>query len=125
MSVSTNLLIIQTVDIDGVTVGGIIVLGVVWEKIRPIIIIKTDKGVKFFYGISHSDERKNMKPLTQSGVTGITVEKDTCYGFCNTPSEIIKEIGTISIEKAQEIILETSAKKLEKKEKRIKNISNN
>lgn len=109
---------IQPIEIGGVLVGGIIVLGIVWDKIRPIIIIKTDKGIKLFFGISHSKKRKNMKALTQDGINGIETDKDTCYGFCNVPSEIIKEVGTITIEKAQQIIDETELKKLEKRNKR-------
>jgi len=118
--ISIILTVLQPIEIGGILVGGIVVLGFVWEKIRPIIIIKTNKGVKFYFGISHSKKRKNMKKLTQNGLSGITIDNDTSYGLCNTPSEIIKEIGTISIEKAKEIIKETDSKKIEKKEKRTK-----
>ncbi len=114
------LAVIQPIEIGGILFGGIIVLGIVWEKIRPIILIKTDKGVKFYFGVSHSQKRKNMKKLSQNGVNGITVDDKTCYALCNTPSEIINEIGTISIEKAEEILNETDTKKIEKKEKRTK-----
>lgn len=114
------LTVIQPIEIGGIAVGGVIVLGFVWEKIRPIILIKTDKGVKFYFGISHSKKRKNMKKLSQTGINGITTEDDTCYAMCNTPSEIIKEIGTVSIEKAEEIINDTDSKKIERKEKRTK-----
>jgi len=118
--ISIVLTVIQPIEIGGIIVGGIIVLGFVWEKIRPIIIIRTDKGVKLFFGISHSKKRKNMKKLTQKGLDGLTVDNDTCYGLCNSPSEIIKEIGTISVEKAEEIIKESDSKKIEKREKRTK-----
>jgi len=118
--ISIILTAIQPIEIGGIVFGGVIVLGFVWEKIRPIIIIKTDKDVKFYYGISHSKKRKNMKKLNQNGINGITVEADACYDLCNKPSEIIKEIGTVSMEKAEEIINETDNKKIERKEKRTK-----
>jgi hypothetical protein len=115
-----RLFIIQPIEIGGIAVGGIIVLGIVWEKVRPIIVIKTEKGVKFYFGISHSKKRKNLKNLSQTGLNGIIVDKDKRYGLCNIPSEIIKVIGSISIEKAEEIIAQTESKKIEKREKRTK-----
>jgi len=94
------------------------VLAFVWEKIRPVIIINSKSGGKFFFGISHSKKRKNMKPLSQDGVKGVEVEEDSCYGLSNTPSKIIKEIGTVSEEKAQELLDSVEAKKAAKIEKR-------
>ena len=93
-------------------------LAFVWEKIRPVIIINSKSGGKFFFGISHSKKRKNMKPLSQDGVKGVEVEEDSCYGLSNTPSKIIKEIGTVSEEKAQELLDSVEAKKAAKIEKR-------
>lgn len=54
---------VSSETIGGAVVGGVIVLAIVWRKIRPVIIIKSKKGGKFFFGISHSKKRKNMKPL--------------------------------------------------------------
>ena len=65
------------IEIGGIVVGGIIVLAFVLEKIRPVIIIKTDKGSKIYIGVSHSKKRKNMKSLSQEGIEGIEVDKDT------------------------------------------------
>jgi len=120
MTILSIYLLVQAIEVGGIMVGGIIVLGFVWGKIRPIIVIRTDKGVKFFFGVSHSKKRKNMTDLSSEGIEGMSVDKDTCYGLCNTPSEIFKEIGTISVEKAEEIIKTTDRKKIEKKEKRNK-----
>lgn len=119
-----NLLLTVTVSpvtIGGAVVGGVIVLAFVWEKIRPVIIIKSKKGGKFFFGVSHSKKRKNMKQLTQEGINGIEVDEDTSYGLANTPSKIIKEVGTVSEEKAKELldnVEDKKAKKIEKRRKR-------
>ncbi len=75
--------VVSPVEVGGVLFGGIIVLAFVWEKIRPVIIIKTEKGSKIFIGISHSKKRKNMKNLTQGGIEGIAVDNNTSYGFSN------------------------------------------
>ncbi|MBI5916857.1 MAG: hypothetical protein HY842_15900 [Bacteroidetes bacterium] len=99
-------------------VGGIIVLAKVWEKIRPVIIAHSENGKEFHFGISHSTRRKNMKPLTQDGVEGLEVEENTCYGLCNKPTEIKAEIGTITPEKAKELIESLPEKKRIKIEKR-------
>jgi hypothetical protein len=109
---------VSPVIIGGIAVGGVIVIAFVWEKIRPVIIVKSKEGGKFFFGISHSKKRKNMKPLRQDGISGVEVEEDTCYGLSNTPSRIIKEIGTVSEEKAQELLDGVEAKKAAKIEKR-------
>ncbi len=63
-----------------------------------------------------------MKPLTQDGIEGIQVEEDTCYGLSNTPSKIIKEVGTVSIKQAQEILDSIKDKKTKKIEKRGKGV---
>ncbi len=107
-------MIVSPVTVSGATVGGIIVLAIMWTKLRPLIIIRTKDGVKFFFGVSHSKKRKNMKKLTESGVEGISVDEDTSYGLCNTPSEIKKEIGTVSVEKAQELLDSVEDKKATK-----------
>lgn len=102
-------------------IGGIIVLAKVWDKIRPVIIAKTeDDKTEFYFGISHSTKRKNMKKLTQDGVEGLKVNDDTVYGLCNKPSEIKTQIGTITQEKANEMIEGLEKKKREKVKKRQK-----
>ena len=58
--------------------------------------------------------------MTQEGIEGITVDEDTYYGLANTPSKIIAEIGTVSVEKAQELIDSIDEKKIAKIEKRSK-----
>jgi len=50
--------VVSPVTIGGVIVGGVIVLAFVWTKIRPVIIVKSKKGGKFFFGVSHSKKRK-------------------------------------------------------------------
>jgi len=120
MIVSLLAAVVSPVTIGGTVVGGIIVLAFVWTKIRPVIMVKSKKGGKFFFGISHSKKRKNMKPLSQEGVEGIEVDEDTCYGLANTPSQIIKEVGTVSEEKAQQLLDSVEDKKVEKIEKRSK-----
>ena len=99
-------------------IGGIIVLAKVWEKIRPVIIARSEDDKEFHFGISHSTKRKNMMPLTQDGIEGLEVEDDTCYGLCNKPSDIKAEIGTITPEKSKELIESLPQKKREKIEKR-------
>ena len=116
----TLLVVVSPVTLSGVTVGGVIVLAFVWKKIRPMIVVQSKKGGKFFFGISHSKNRKNMKKLSQEGIEGITVDEDTSYGLSNTPSKIIKEIGTVSLEKAQELLDSVEEKKIDKIEKRSK-----
>ena len=116
----SEILTIVPIDAGGIIVGGIIVLAFVWEKIRPVIIIKTDKGSKIYVGISHSQKRKNLKKLTQEGIEGINVDEDTVYGLANTPGKIIKEVGTINLDKAQEILDNIEEKKITKIEKRTK-----
>lgn len=102
-------------------IGGIIVLAKVWDKIRPVIIAKTeDDQTEFYFGVSHSTKRKNMKKLTQEGVEGLKVNDDTVYGLCNKPSEIKTQIGTITQEKANEMIEGVEEKKREKVKKRQK-----
>ncbi len=117
---SLFLAILLPVTIGGSLVGGIIVLAFVWKKIRPMIIIKTESGNKIFIGISHSKKRKNMHSLTQEGINGIAVDENTCYGLANAPSKIIEEIGTVSIEKAQELVDNIETKKINKIDKRKK-----
>jgi hypothetical protein len=99
-------------------VGGIIVLAKVWEKIRPVIIAHSEEGKDFHFGVSHSTKRKNMMPLTQDGIEGLEVEDDTCYGLCNKPTDIKAEIGTITPEKAKELIESLPPKKRVKIERR-------
>ncbi|MEK7255116.1 MAG: hypothetical protein AAB316_10255 [Bacteroidota bacterium] len=103
-----------------VVVGGIIVLAKVWEKLRPVIIAKSKEGTEYFFGVSHSTKRKNMKPLTQDGIEGLEVEDNTCFGLCNKPSEVKTQIGTITEEKAAELINSLPKKKKAKVEKRKK-----
>ena len=112
--------IVSPVTTGGVVVGRIIVLAFVWKKIRPVIIVKSKEGGKFFFGISHSKKRKNMKKLTQSGVNGLDLDNDTVYGLANTPSKIIQEVGSVNVEKAQELLDNVANKKIDKIEKRDK-----
>ena len=119
ISVLLNCLV-SPVMFGGMTVGGIIVLAFVWEKIRPVVIVKSKKGGKFFFGITHSCKRKNMKKFTKEGVTGINIGDDTCYGLANTPNQILKKIGTINEQKAQELLNNIEEKKVKKIEKRSK-----
>ena len=122
-----NLLLTVTVSpvtVGGAVVGGIIVLAIVWEKIRPVIIVKSKNVGKFFFGISHSKKRKNMKPLSQEGIDGIEVDEDACFGLSNTPSKIIKDVGTVSEKKAQELLDSVEEKKVKKIEKRGKGTDN-
>lgn len=105
-------------------IGGIIVLAKVWDKIRPVIIAKTeDDKSEYYFGVSHSTKRKNMKKLTQDGISGIKVGENTVFGLCNKPSEIKPQIGTITPEKAKELIDSVPEKKKKKLEKRQKNKS--
>lgn len=84
-------------------------------------MIKSDSGAEFYFGISHSAKRKNMKPLTQDGIDGFEVDEDTYYGLCNKPKEILAEIGTVTPEKSGEL-LESLPKK---KNKRLKSEPSN
>ena len=59
-----------------------------------------------------------MNPLSQDGINGVDVDEDTYYGLSNTPSKIIKEIGTVSKVKAQELLDSVKDKKVKKIEKR-------
>lgn len=115
---SLSIATLSPITIGGVVVGGVIVLAFVWEKIRPVMVVESKRGGKFFFGISHSTKRKNMRPLSQDGVEGVEVDEDTCYGLSNAPSKIIKEIGTISEEKAQELLDSVADKKAKRIEKR-------
>lgn len=102
-------------------IGGIIVLAKVWDKIRPVIIAKTeDDQTEFYFGVSHSTKRKNMKKLTQEGMEGLKVNENTVYGLSNKPSDIKAQIGTITQEKANEMIEGLEKKKREKVKKRQK-----
>ena len=98
--------------------AGAIVLAKVWNKIRPVIIAKSESGAEYYFGISHSSKRKNMKPLTQDGLEGFEVEKDTCYALCNKPKEILAEIGTVAQEKAKELVEGLPEKKRQRIERR-------
>jgi hypothetical protein len=62
--------IVLPIETGGIIVGGVLVLALVWEKIRPVIIIKTEKESKVFVAVSHSKKRKNLKKLTQDGIEG-------------------------------------------------------
>ncbi len=57
-------------------------------------------------------------PLTQDGIEGLEVDEGTCYGLCNKPSDIKAEIGTITPEKAKELIESIPQKKRVKIERR-------
>lgn len=104
-----------------VAIGGIIVLAKVWEKIRPVIIAKTeDDQTEYYFGVSHSSKRKNMKKLTQDGIDGLVVNESTVYGLCNKPPEIKAKIGTITQAKANELIDSLPEKKRKKLKKRQK-----
>lgn len=83
-------------------------------------MIKSDSGAEFYFGISHSAKRKNMKPLTQDGIDGFEVDEDTYYGLCNKPKEILAEIGTVTPEKSGELLESLPKKKKQKIEKRTK-----
>lgn len=111
---------ISSVTTGGVVVGGIIVLAFVWEKIRPVIVIKTEKGSSVYLAITHSKKRKNVFPLTQEGISGIEVDENTCYGLSNAPSKMLNEIGSITPEKAQELLDTIDEKKIDKIDKRSK-----
>lgn len=100
-----------------VLIDGIIVTGKVWNKRRPVIIAKSDEGGDYYFGVSHSTERKNMKPLGSDGIEGLEIDENTCYGLCNKPSEIGKQIGTITNEKEKELIDSLPDKKRKKREK--------
>lgn len=103
-------------------IGGIIVLAKVWDKIRPVIIAKTeDDQTEYYFGVSHSSKRKNMKKLTQDGIEGLKVNENTVYGLANKPPEIKAKIGTITQPKANELIDSLPKKKREKVKKRQKN----
>lgn len=93
-------------------------LAKVWNKIRPVIIAKSESGAEYYFGVSHSSKRKNLKPLTQDGIEGFEVDMDTYYGLCNKPKDILAEIGTITQEKANELIEELPEKKKRRIEKR-------
>ncbi|MBK9014450.1 MAG: hypothetical protein IPM82_10375 [Saprospiraceae bacterium] len=101
-----------------IAIGGIIILAKVWEKIRPVVIARSENGKAFHFGVSHSTKRKNMMPLTQDGIEGLEVEEDTCYGLCNKPSDVKAEIGTITPEKAKQMIESLPPKKRARIEKR-------
>jgi hypothetical protein len=116
--------IVSPVMMGGIAVGGIIVLAFLWGKIRPVIVVESKDGGRFFFGVSHSKKRKNMHPLSQDGTKGVEVDEDTCFGLSNTPNKIIKEIGTISEEKAQELLNSVKDKKVKKIEKRGKGTKN-
>lgn len=101
-------------------VGGIIVMAHVWKKLRPVIIAKSKEGGDFHFGVSRSGKRKNMKQLTPDGVDGLNVRHNSCYGLCNKPSRIEEQVGTITEEKAEELIGSLPPKKKSKIEKRKK-----
>ena len=101
-----------------ITSGGILVLAKVGDKIRPVIVARSEDGSEFHFGISHSTKQKNMMPLKQDGIEGLEVEEDTCYGLCNKPSSILTEIGTVTPEKAKQLIGSLPQKKRKKIEKR-------
>jgi|GEM_PF-2931763 hypothetical protein len=107
-------------EIGAAAIGGIIVLAKMWEKIRPVIIAKTEEDTEYFFGVSHSEKRKNMKKLTQDGIDGLEVDENTVYGLCNKPTDIKAQIGTITPEKAKALIESLPNKKREKMEKRRK-----
>ena len=125
MILTIFLSVVLPVEFGGVIVGGIIVLAIVWEKIRPVIIVKSKEGGKFFFGVTHSKKRKNMKDLIQSGIDGVNVNDESSYGLANTPSKIIKEIGSVDIKKAQELLNSVEEKKIKKIEKRKKGVDKN
>ncbi len=59
MILSSLLLVTVIPDkVKDTEVGGVIVIAFVWEKIRPVIVIKSENGGKFFFAISHSTKRK-------------------------------------------------------------------
>ncbi len=122
MILNVLLSVVLPVTFAGVVVGGIVVLAIVWKKICPVIIVKSKEGGKFFFGVSHSKKRKNMKKLTQSGVNGLNLDNNTVYGLANTPSKIIKEVGSVDIKKAQELLDSVPNKKTNRIEKRRKGI---
>lgn len=95
-------------------------LAKMWEKIRPVIIAKSEEDTAYFFGVSHSEKRKNMKKLTPDGIDGLEVDEHTVYGLCNKPTEIKAQIGTITPEKSKELIESLPKKKREKVEKRKK-----
>lgn len=99
-------------------VGGVIVLGKVWGKKRPVIVSESESGTEFYFGISHSEKRKNMKPLTPVGIEGLEIHDNTFYGLCNKPAEMGDPFGTVTSEKDKELIDSLPEKKKEKREKR-------
>ncbi len=99
-------------------IGGVIVLGKVWGKKRPVIISKSKQETEFYFGISHSEKRKNMKPLTPDGIEGLEIHKNTSYGLCNKPSSMGKPFGSVTPEKDKEMIDGLSEKKKKRREKR-------
>jgi len=48
------------------------------------------------------------------------VDENTCYGLSNAPSKMLNEIGSITPEKAQELLDAIDEKKIDKIDKRSK-----
>lgn len=61
-----------------------------------------------------------MNKLTQDGIDGFEVDEHTVYGLFSKPTDIKAKIGTITQEKAKELIDSLPKKKREKIEKRKK-----
>jgi len=72
-------------------IGGVIFIGKVWGKIRPMIEIEED-GVSYHAGVSHT-KKENMIPLTKDDLeidSSFSVDKDTFAGLSNKSQLKIK-----------------------------------
>jgi len=101
--------------------GNIIIISKNWDKKRPVIVAKSSKtGAIYYFGVTHS-KKDNCTKLTQNGITGLEVDKNSYFSLSNIPKIIEKQIGTITQDKADEMInvlAEKTRRKIEKQQKK-------
>lgn len=96
--------------------AGILFIGKVWGKIRPMIEINDD-GIQYHAGISHT-EKKGMIPVSQADLeegTDFEIGEGAYSGLCNKSSLKLKfgEMGNSKAEFDQRLLNEN--RKLRKK----------
>ncbi len=96
----------------------VIVLAKNMNKIRPLIIaVSSVSKAKYFFAITHLKKDRNTR-LTPEGVFGLKIDNKTYFAQTNIPTNILRQIGYITQEKADEMISHTSEKSRRKTEKK-------
>jgi len=100
----------------------IIVIANNWDKKRPVIVAQSSiSGAIYYFGVTHSKKDSSTK-LSQVGIEGLKIDNTSHFSLTNIPQIIVKQIGTITQQKADEMInclAERTRRKIEKQQNKL------